>query len=337
MVRQSPLPPHMGHAAAHARGRNDGNQSAAVGRGTFCFDQCGQLGAASNYLQQANPDKRVQCVGKAGWCNGSYVTPAKVYSADDAPGVVFQSEGIEQPMEIRGTLTEWREHIGKPAIGNARLQFAICVALAGPLLHLTDEESGGFHITGVSSIGKTSILHAASSVSGAPVRSWRATDNSAESWAAEANDGLLILDELSQVDAKSADAMAYMLGNGQGKGRANRSGIARRVAKWRTIIFSSGEIGMAEKLNEGGKRHRAGQAARIVEFPADAGAGLGAFQTLPDEMLAADFARHIKEAAAKYRGVALDDFLTRLVADAEVGIWPRTAGRMAAKARCRKL
>jgi putative DNA primase/helicase len=287
--------------------------------GLFVSTNAANSERLSNYLQQANPDKRVQCVGKAGWCNGSYVTPAKVYSTDDAPGVVFQSEGIEQPMEIRGTLTEWREHIGKPAIGNARLQFAICIALAGPLLHLTDEESGGFHITGASSIGKTATLHMASSVCGAPVRTWRATDNSAESWAAEANDGLLILDELSQVDPKSAEAMAYMLGNGQGKGRANRSGVARRVVKWRTIILSSGEIGMAEKLNEGGKRHRAGQAARMVEFPADAGAGFGAFQALPEGMLAADFARHIKEAAAKYRGVALDEFLTRLVADRDVG------------------
>ena len=169
-------------------------------------------------------------------------------------------------MEICGTLTEWREHIGKPALGNTRLQFAICTALAGPLLHPADEESAGFHITGASSIGKTAVLHVASSVSGSPVRSWRATDNSAESWAAEANDGLLILDELSQVDAKAADAMSYMLGNGQGKGRANRSGVARPVVKWRTIVLSSGEIGMAAKLNEIGRKQRAGQAARIIEF-----------------------------------------------------------------------
>jgi putative DNA primase/helicase len=272
----------------------------------------------SNYLLMVKPDRRVQCVSKTGWCGRSYVTPAKVYSPDGAGDVVFQSDGIEQPMEIRGTLAEWQEHIGKPAIGNARLQFGICTAFAGPLLHLTDEESGGFHITGTSSIGKTSILRAASSVCGAPVRTWRATDNASESWAAESNDGLLILDELSQVDAKAADAMAYMLGNGQGKGRSNRSGVARRVVRWRTMLLSSGEIGMAEKLTEGGKRHKAGQAARMVEFPADAGAGFGAFQKLPEGMKAAEFAEHIKEAAEKYRGVALDEFLTRLVADADL-------------------
>ncbi len=35
-------------------------------------------------------------------------------------------------------------------------------------------------------------------------------------------------------------------------------------------------------------------------------------------MQAAEFARHIKEAAAQYRGTALDEFLTRLVADADI-------------------
>jgi uncharacterized protein (DUF927 family) len=286
----------------------------------------------AGYLMQVDPERRAQCVAKAGWCNGSFVTPAKVYSPTGAGLVVFQSDGVEQPMEIRGTLPEWREHIGVPALGNARLQFAICAALAGPLLKLTDEESGGFHITGASSIGKTSILNAASSVCGAPVRTWRATDNASEGWAQESNDGLLILDELSQVDAKAADAMAYMLANGQGKGRATRSGIARRVVKWRTMLLSSGEIGMAEKLNEGGKRHKAGQAARMVEFPADAGAGIGAFQKLPDGVQAAEFARQIKEAAARYRGTALDEFLTRIVADADIaevaremrGVWLKT-------------
>ena len=77
--------------------------------------------------------------------------------------------------------------------------------------------------------------------------------------------------------------MAYMLGNGQGKGRANRSGIARRVVRWRTMLLSSGEIGMVEKLREGGKRHKAGQAARMVEFPADANAGFGAFKSCRKE------------------------------------------------------
>ena len=272
----------------------------------------------AGYLMQVDPERRAQCVGKAGWCNGSFVTPAKVYSPAGAGLVVFQSDGIEQPMEIRGTLAEWQEHIGKPAIGNARLQFAICAALAGPLLHMTDEESGGFHITGTSSIGKTSILHAASSVCGAPVRTWRATDNASESWAAESNDGLLILDELSQVDAKAADAMAYMLANGQGKGRANRTGIARRVARWRTILLSSGEIGMAEKLNEGGKRHKAGQAARMVEFPADAGAGLVHSRNCRKGCRPQSLRGISKKPQRQYRGTALDEFLARLVADADI-------------------
>ena len=85
-----------------------------------------------------------------------------------------------------------------------------------PLLEPLGEENFGFHVEGGSSIGKTTLLRVAASVWGAPIQSWRTTDNAAEGLARAANDGLLILDELSQVDGTAADAMAYMLGNGVG-------------------------------------------------------------------------------------------------------------------------
>ena len=46
---------------------------------------------------------------------------------------------------------------------------------------------------------------------------WRSTDNALEATAAQHSDGLLILDELAQVDPKTAGECAYMLANEQGK------------------------------------------------------------------------------------------------------------------------
>jgi uncharacterized protein (DUF927 family) len=43
---------------------------------------------------------------------------------------------------------------------------AISAAFAGPLLNLIDAESGGFHLRGASSIGKTTALVLAGSVWG---------------------------------------------------------------------------------------------------------------------------------------------------------------------------
>jgi uncharacterized protein (DUF927 family) len=43
---------------------------------------------------------------------------------------------------------------------------------------------------------------------------------------------LLILDELSQMDAREAGEAAYLLANGRGKARASRMGTARQSASW---------------------------------------------------------------------------------------------------------
>ncbi|WP_457589305.1 DUF927 domain-containing protein, partial [Legionella pneumophila] len=48
-------------------------------------------------------------------------------------------------------------------------------------------------------------------------RLWRSTTNGLEGLAALHNDGLLILDELSQMDPREAGEAAYLLANGQGK------------------------------------------------------------------------------------------------------------------------
>ena len=114
--------------------------------------------------------------------------------------------------------------------GNARLVFAISAALAPTLAKFTKEDSGGFHFRGVSSCGKSTALMVAASVWGNPksyCRLWRSTANGLEGLAALHNDGLLILDELSQMDPKEAGEAAYLLANGQGKTRASRHGTAK--------------------------------------------------------------------------------------------------------------
>ena len=73
-------------------------------------------------------------------------------------------------------------------------------------------EGGGFSFEGGSSSGKTTALQVAASVWGGPghVKSWRVTDNALEGVAALHNDGLLILDEVGQVNARVLSEAAYM-------------------------------------------------------------------------------------------------------------------------------
>lgn len=272
------------------------------------------------YLLRVKSKRRVRCVTAPGWhsteTGSAYVRPRKVYPATASDSIVYQPDYIPQHAdEIRGTLIEWSEAIGKPAIGNSRLQFAICAALSGVLLKPAGEEGGIFHFAGASSTGKTTALHVGGSVTGGAIRSYRATDNSAESWFAEANDSCLLMDEMGQGDPRAVKEIAYMASNGAGKGRSDRGGNARQTRTFRINILSSGEVGLEEKLGEGGHKAKAGQVVRVVEIPADAGTSLGIFQNVPDGMTPDGFSRHLKEASAKFRGVVLDEFLASITAD----------------------
>jgi uncharacterized protein (DUF927 family) len=73
--------------------------------------------------------------------------------------VVFQNaHAIEPAFSVAGTTDEWRDHVAALAQGNSRMVFSICVALAGPLLEPAGEDSGGFHLRGPSSTGKSTAL-----------------------------------------------------------------------------------------------------------------------------------------------------------------------------------
>lgn len=145
------------------------------------------------------------------------------------------------------------------------------------------------------------------------VQSWRATDNGLEGLAAQHNDTLLILDELSQIDPRCAGEVAYMLANGQGKARAGRTGNARLRSVWRLLFLSSGEISLSSHMLEAGKRSKAGQEIRMVDIPADCGCGIGIFENTHGFDTPGAFANHLKLMSGRYYGVVGDAFLEKLV------------------------
>jgi putative DNA primase/helicase len=115
-------------------------------------------------------------------------------------------------------------------------------------------------------------------------------------------DALLDLDELSQVGAKEAGEIVYMLFNGAGKNRSRRDGAARRTPHWRLMLLSSGEVSLADKMAEIGRQARAGQEVRLVEVAADAGKGLGLFEELHGSASARALTEELRKAALRYYG-----------------------------------
>ncbi|MCY1290618.1 hypothetical protein D9M70_397730 [compost metagenome] len=272
----------------------------------------------ASFVQVWRVGDRARCVDRLGWHGGVYVT------ADESIGengeiVVFQNaHAVEPALSQAGTVDDWRQSVGALAAGNTRMVFALSVAFAGPLADVAGEDSSGFHLRGGSSSGKTTALKVAASIWGNPsayVRMWRATANGLEGLAALHNDGLLILDELSQIDPREAGDAAYLLANGQGKARASRSGTARQAARWRLLFLSAGEESLSALMAKGGKRANAGQEIRLADIEADAGAGMGAFETIHGHTTPAEMALAIKDAATRYHGAVGIEWLRRIVED----------------------
>lgn len=272
----------------------------------------------SEFITSAPADKHYTCIEKTGWHRKSYVLPHKTIGADE---VLFQSTGgLHHAYSIKGTPHDWPNHVAKLCAGNTRLVFAISCAFAAPLLHLLGLESGGFHFRGDSSCGKTTALRVAGSVWGGLdyMQRWRATDNGLESVAALHNDGLLVLDELSQCDPKMAGQVAYMLANGSAKVRGSRTLTPRACATWRLLYLSAGEISLSQHMQTVGLRSKAGQEIRLIDIPANAGKGFGLFDTLHTDEGGSDtgagFSKLLVDNCTKYYGRAGSEYLENLCA-----------------------
>lgn len=272
-----------------------------------------------DFLATVTIDARARAVDQSGWTDGAFALPDRTIGDTPAHRVIYQGAGaFDHAYRSTDTLEEWQAHVARYGAGNSRVALALSAAFVGPLLSLFGEEGGGANFRGPSSIGKTTVLLAAASVWGSPqfVRQWRATSNGLEGVAVQHNETLLCLDELAQLDAKEAGSVAYMLANGMGKARAGRSGNLRSPARWRVMFLSSGEISLGElagRDGRGARRSAAGQEVRILDVEADAGAGLGLFETLHDAPNAETLSRRIKEGASRCYGVAGPAFVERLV------------------------
>ncbi|XVJ70346.1 MAG: DUF927 domain-containing protein [Rhizobacter sp.] len=264
----------------------------------------------AQYIDTRRPEERVTCTDRVGWHDAVYVLPSGsiVSEAVQASGkrYVFQSEsGMENTFRRQGSLADWQSRVASQAAGNSRLVFALCCAFAGPLVRLAELESGGFHLRGSSSMGKTVALRVASSVWGRPgyMQRWRSTANALEATAVQHCDATLILDEFGQLDPREAGNVAYLLANDQEKGRATGRGLSRKKRTWRLLFLSSGEVTLADQMAEAGQRSpRAGQEVRMVDVPMDAGAGMGGIEALHDHDTAKSFVEAIEKGAAAHYG-----------------------------------
>lgn len=265
--------------------------------------------------------RRVRLVDSLGWNDGAFVLPTGETVGEIGEAVRFSGDVPgARCRATAGTLDGWKDGVARFGGGNPFLAFSIACAFAGPLLALLRPDGGGgFNLQGRSSQGKSTGLVAALSAWGnpLPLPTWRATSNGLEGVAAARNDGFLALDELSQVDAKEAGAVAYMLANGSAKARMTKEGGSRITRQWKLVFLSNGEVTLEDKVTEDGKliRAKAGQEVRLADIPCP---DTGLFAELHGFPGGGELAEHIKAQASRHYGHAIRAYLGNLSE-----AWPR--------------
>ncbi|EBA2137335.1 DUF927 domain-containing protein [Salmonella enterica] len=221
------------------------------------------------------------------------------------------------------TLKLWKMNVAPYALYSSRIMLALCCGFSGFLLKLSGMEGGGFHLWGMSSIGKTSSAYMLASLAGSPkdiVVLWNNTDKGLEEIAVAHNDSYLVLDESKLLDkdvlaaAKIMQNRVYTLSGGKGKTRSAM--YENKVAEWQVSIFSTGECSLQQLAASGNVERLEGENVRVIDVNADAGAEMGIFESLPDDVNSSNELVHaIKDATHRYYGSAKPAFLKRLVAD----------------------
>ncbi|HHQ6568481.1 TPA: DUF927 domain-containing protein [Serratia fonticola] len=274
-------------------------------------------------ILRENSTERVQLCLRPGFTeNDNYLTASGVILGKKkgfGPLPYPEAQTFFYDEQTRGKLESWQQKVVPLAKGNSRLILALCSAFSAPCIHLTDIESGGFHFYAPSSQGKSTLMLMAASVFGNNqfVKKWHMTEAAFEQVAEARNDGLLLLDELKLLHAKPNEAAAiaqnriYILGSGFGKQR--HTSYQKTVAYWRLVMLSNGEFSLGQHATEGNLSRLDGEKVRVVDVPADAGVGIGIFDTVPEGMTPRGLAERIQRQCELYYGTAAPAFITKML------------------------
>ena len=275
----------------------------------------------ADYLQKEGSPTAFTITDRAGWHEDSYIMPSgeTITATDKDPAIIYNGDTSQaKAYQPNGELTDWQQNIARYAVGNSRLCLALGASFAAPLLSLLNEESGGFHLMGDSSDGKTTAAKVALSVWGKPsgsLLSWSGTKIGFSNTAAARNDGLLVLDEIGQASPHVIGDTVYSVMNGINKVQGAKQGGNRALSRWKVMMFSTGEKTPDSILKHHKGDWNAGQAARLPSIRAAAQYGI--YDTLHGFEDGALLSEHIAQSAEKYHGVAGRLFIQQLLDDLE--------------------
>ncbi len=276
-----------------------------------------------NYIGTALVDKKSKILVKhSGWINDdTYVLPDQNFGTHLDRDIYFLDQ-YDHKFNVSGTLEDWKSNIGIYCPGNPSLILALSYAFTPPLLKILDLESGGIHLQGGTSKGKSTLALCSSSIWGGGDHGyhyqWRATHNAIENIAYQHNDALLVLDEIGQATSETVSDVSYMLSNCQGKARMNADSSPKKMKTWRLNFISTGEQTIGDKIEESGRmKVKGGQETRVIDIPLDQCCGKNAFQDLHGLESSQQMSDLLKKNSNLYYGTAIREFLSNFCSNRE--------------------
>lgn len=204
--------------------------------------------------------------------NQSIFVTNRIHSASPIKKTI-QVSHEKYSLKTQGLMKEWIEMYKSYVEGNSALELAVIFGLSSPVLAFLkqfkpDLKSLLIHLSGDSSTGKTTALSLAISVAGSPntgdkslLRHWNGTLNSVLASLEGVHGIPIAYDELSTNTNSDLTSLVYSLTEGVGRARSNIDGNLREVGTWSTVMLSSGELSIYNRLS-----HNVGLRVRVFDF-----------------------------------------------------------------------
>ena len=198
-------------------------------------------------------------VSRLGWIDGEGFSPYVENLVFDGD-VNFKS--YFESVQCYGDYDIWLELAKKVRSGNVFPRLILAASFASVLVKPLGGLPFFLHIWGGTEVGKTVGLMLAASVWANPevgryIHTFNSTSVGREKSAAFVNSLPLILDELQIIkDKKDFDQSIYMLSEGAGRTRGNKSGGVDKTPTWSNCIITSGEMPITNASSGGGAVNR---------------------------------------------------------------------------------
>ena len=185
--------------------------------------------------------KPQKLLGKLGWYNNEFnffITPYDKRFNLDWERLGNFSAALTQ----RGSFDEWK-NLALEVMQYPVARFTLAACIAPPLLRILGERTFSIYLMCDSKAGKSAVAKFGGSCWGSQdvVRNLRATVNGIEGELAECTDYPFIADEKQLAEKMNMSQLAYLIAQGQGKGRMTRDGRTKKRYEWWTIGILGGE------------------------------------------------------------------------------------------------